>query len=123
MEEYEIELYEKADGSCPVAEFLDELEPKMWAKVARNIDVLAEHNINLREPLVKSMKEGIFELRTQQGSDITRIFYFFYVGKKIILTNGFVKKTQKTPQKYIDIALEYKNDYISRGEDNEMERI
>ena len=123
MEEYEIELYEKADGSCPVAEFLDELEPKMWAKVARNIDVLAEHNINLREPLVKSMKEGIFELRTQQGSDITRIFYFFYVGKKIILTNGFVKKTQKTPQKYIDIALEYKNDYISRGEANEVERI
>ena len=123
MEEYEIELYEKIDGSCPIAEFLDELEPKMWAKVARNIDVLAEHNINLREPLVKSMKEGIFELRTQQGSDITRIFYFFYVGKKIILTNGFVKKTQKTPQKYIDIALEYKNDYISRGEANEVERI
>ena len=26
-------------GSCPVAEFLDELEPKMWAKITRNIDV------------------------------------------------------------------------------------
>ena len=121
MEEYEIELYEKADGSCPVAEFLDELESKMWAKVARNIDVLAEHNIKLKEPLVKSMGEGIFELRTQQGSDITRIFYFFFVGKKIILTNGFLKKTQKTPQKYIDIAIEYKNDYIKRGKKNEME--
>ena len=82
MEEYEIELYEKADGSCPVAEFLDELEPKMWAKVVRNIDVLSGHNINLREPLVKSISEGIFELRTQQGTDITRIFYFFYIGKK-----------------------------------------
>ena len=121
MEEYEIELYEKANGICPVAEFLDELEPKMWAKVSRNIDVLAEHNINLREPLVKPIGEGIFELRTQQGNDVTRIFYFFFVGKKIILTNGFVKKTQKTPQKYIDIAIEYKNDYIKRSETNEME--
>ena len=123
MEEYEIELYQKFDGTCPIAEFLNELKPKMWAKVARNIDVLAEHNINLREPLVKPMGEGIFELRTQQGNDTTRIFYFFIVGKKIILTNGFVKKTQKTPQKYIEMAIEYKNDYISRGEDNEMERI
>ena len=123
MEEYEIELYQKFDGTCPIAEFLNELKPKMWAKVARNIDVLAEHNINLREPLVKPMGEGIFELRTQQGNDITRIFYFFIVGKKIILTNGFVKKTQKTPQKYIEMAIEYKNDYISRGEDNEMQRI
>ena len=71
MEKYEIKLYEKANGICPVAEFLDELEPKMWAKVSRNIDVLAEHNINLRESLVKPLGEGIFELRTQQGNDVT----------------------------------------------------
>ena len=45
MEKYEIELYEKEDGNCPVAEFLDKLEPKMWAKVTRNIDVLSEHNL------------------------------------------------------------------------------
>ena len=123
MEEYEIELYEKSDGSCPLADFLDELEPKMWAKVSRNIDVLAKHNINLREPLVKPACEGLFELRTQQGNNITRIFYFFFVGKKIIMTNGFVKKTQKTSKKYIEIAIEYKNDYIKRkrGGLNEME--
>ena len=97
MAEYEVEFYEKIDGSCPVAEFLDILDEKMFAKVARNIDILELHNINLREPLVKYLEEGIFELRTQVGNDITRIFYFFCVGKKIILTNGFIKKTQKTP--------------------------
>ena len=72
MEKYEIEMYEKEDGSCPVAEFLDELEPKMWAKITRNIDVLSEHNLNLREPLVKSVENGIFELRTQSGNNIAR---------------------------------------------------
>lgn len=120
MDEYEIELYEKLDGSCPVAEFLDSLEPKMWAKVARNIDLLALHNINLREPLVKPVENGIFELRTQMGNNISRVFYFFFTGKKIVLTNGFIKKTQKTPRKYIDIAIAYKNDYIKRGENNEL---
>lgn len=76
MEEYEIELYEKLDGTCPIAEFLENLEPKMWAKVARNIDLLALHNITLREPLVKPVEDGIFELRTQVGNNISRVFYF-----------------------------------------------
>ena len=123
MEKYEIEMYEKEDGSCPVAEFLDELEPKMWAKVTRNIDVLSEHNLNLREPLIKPVENGIFELRTQSGNNIARVFYFFFVGKKIILTNGFIKKTQKTPRKYIELALAYKADYIQRGEKNEVGRV
>lgn len=49
--------------------------------------------------------------------------YFFFIGKKIILTNGFIKKTQKTPRKYIELALAYKADYVQRGEKNEMGRL
>lgn len=115
MGDYEVEFYEKIDGTCPVAEFLDTLDEKMFAKVARNIDILELQNINLREPLAKPVEEGIFELRTQFGNDITRIFYFFCVGKKIILTNGFVKKTQKTPRKFIELAIEYKKDFLRRN--------
>lgn len=77
----------------------------------------------MREPLVKPVENGIFELRTQSGNNIARVFYFFFVGKKIILTNGFIKKTQKTPRKYIELALAYKADYIQRGEKNEMGRL
>ena len=115
MEEYEIEFYEKLDGTCPIREFFESLEPKMWAKVARNIDLLAIHNITLREPLVKPVEDRIFELRTQVGNNISRVFYFFFTGKKIILTNGFIKKTQKTPRRYIEVALEFRNEYLSRG--------
>ena len=52
----------------------------------------------LREPYSKSLENGIFELRTKQGSDITRVLYFFIVGKKAVLTNGFIKKSKKTPK-------------------------
>lgn len=60
------------------------------------------------------MENGIFELRTKQGSDITRVLYFFIIGKKAVLTNGFVKKTQKTPKVEIELANKYKVDYERR---------
>lgn len=111
---YNIEFYDRADGTTPVEEFLDSLNPKMLAKVLKTIDLLEQNGPMLREPYSKFLRDGIFELRTKQGSDITRILYFFIVGKKIILTNGFVKKTQKTPGIELEIAKRYKSDYERR---------
>lgn len=50
-------------------------------------------------------------MRIQQGNDIYRIFCFFDKGNLIILTNGFEKKTPKTPRKEIDKALRIKQEY------------
>ena len=56
-------------------------------------------------------------LRIQFVGDIARIFYFFQIGRTIILTNGFVKKTRKKPQSQIELALKYKLDYERRQRD------
>lgn len=69
----------------------------MLAKLLGTISLLETNGTQLREPYSKSLGDGIFELRAKQSSNITRILYFFVVGHQIILTNGFVKKTQKTP--------------------------
>ena len=53
---------------------------------------------NIREPYSKFLGDGIYEVRVQQGNNIARILYFFVVNRKIILTNGFKKKSQKTPK-------------------------
>ncbi|WP_301898078.1 type II toxin-antitoxin system RelE/ParE family toxin [uncultured Holdemanella sp.] len=95
---YEIILYDTEDGRCLVQELLDSLEPKLLAKTLRTIDLLEMNGPLLREPYSKPLENGIFELRTKQGSDITRVLYFFIVGKKAVLTNGFIKKSQKTPK-------------------------
>ena len=71
---------------------------------------------NLREPYSKSLGDGIFEIRAKQGTDITRVLYFFVIGKKVILTNGFVKKTQKTPPQEIETAKKYRTEYEQRKE-------
>ena len=92
---YEIILYDTEDGRCPVQELLDSLEPKLLAKTLRTIDLLEMNGPLLREPYSKPLENGIFELRTKQGSDITRVLYFFIVGKKEVLSNGFIKNRRR----------------------------
>ena len=70
----------------------------------------------MRLPYSECLEDGIFELRCKFGSDITRTLYFFYEGANIILTNGFLKKTQKTPVQEIKLAKLRRDDYLSRKE-------
>lgn len=76
------------------------------------IDILEQYGNQLREPYSKSLDDGIFELRAKVGSDIPRVLYFFYYEGRIILTNGFVKKTQKTPQNEIALSKKYRRDFL-----------
>lgn len=79
---YTAEFYRKKDGSEPAKEFIISANLKMQAKIARTITALQENGPELREPYSKYLNDGIFELRAKVGSDITRVLYFFYVGKR-----------------------------------------
>ena len=114
MARFEAEFYEKENGEQPAREFLLSLDKKMRAKMLMIIGVLQDNGYELREPYSKHLSEGIFELRAQVGSDISRVLYFFYVDQHIVLTNGFIKKTQKTPPQEIEKAKKYRADYLSR---------
>ena len=114
MAEFEVEFYETTDGDKPAKDFLISLDNKMRAKMASMISLLQENGYNLREPYSKHLSEGIFELRAKAGSDITRVMYFFYIDRRVILTNGFVKKTKKTPLKELEKAKKYRQDYLRR---------
>ena len=114
MAEFEVEFYETTDGDKPAKDFLISLDNKMRAKMASMISLLQENGYNLREPYSKHLSEGIFELRAKVGSDNTRVLYFFYIDRRVILTNGFVKKTKKTPLKELEKAKKYRQDYLRR---------
>lgn len=111
---FEVETYQLENGKSPVEDFIRQLDKKMQAKALAAIDILAEYGNRLREPYSKAMGDGLFELRIKFSSDITRIFYFFVVDNKIVLTNGFIKKTMKTPRSELALAQKYKEDYERR---------
>ena len=110
---FKVELY-RYDDKCPVEEFVLEQNNKMQAKIFHNIELLEQEGNMLREPYSKHLEDGIFELRNKVGNDITRVLYFFVIGETIVLTNGFTKKTQKTPKSEIQKAKDYRNEYLNR---------
>lgn len=116
MSNFEVEYFEKSDGTFPAEEFILSQDYKMQAKLFRMLELLEMKGNELREPYSKHLDDGIFELRAIQGKNITRVLYFFVVGKKVILTNGFAKTTQKTPASEIDTAKKYRKEYQSRKE-------
>ena len=108
---FDIDYYQLPNGDKPVEIFMSGLDKKMGAKAMQSIAILKEYGNTLREPYSKAVGDGLFELRIKFASDITRIFYFFVVNNKIVVTNGFLKKTMRTPKSELDLARKYKADY------------
>ena len=109
-------FYDLPDGTEPAKEFLDNLDAKMFAKMIRAIEILKAGGTAVREPYSKHLDDGIFEVRAQIGSNISRVLFFFFDGQRFILTHGFIKKTQKTPPSEIERAKKYRAEYINRKE-------
>jgi len=112
-------FYDGLDGTEPAKDFLEGLNIKVRAKMARTITLLEAVGTALREPYSKHLSDGIFELRAQVGTDISRVLYFFIIGNCAILTHGFIKKTDKTPPSEIERAKEYRSEYLSRKDDQD----
>ena len=108
---FEVDFYRLPDGSSPVQDFMDGMEKNMRAKSLSGIAALKQAGNTLREPFSRYIDDGVFELRIKVSTNISRIFYFFQSGKRIILTNGYVKKTQKMDRREFEKAVAYKKDY------------
>ena len=82
--------------------FLTKLEKPAIAKVLRTIDLLEHFGNRLEMPHSNNFDRSLFELRIRGQQEI-RLIYTFYNNKAVIL-HGFIKKSQKIPQKEISTA-------------------
>lgn len=114
QQEFTVCLYETINNKKPVLGFIKALMPKDKVKVLYIIELLSLFGNMLREPHSKHLKDNLFELRIKTSSNNERIFYCFIERKNCILLHGFTKKTKKTPQKELEIALERYEDLLKR---------
>ena len=111
----EITFYRTRSGRIPVKEYLDSLSSKHAQKVAWVLE-LVEKLDQVPAQYFKKLKntDDIWEVRARIGSNSFRLLGFIDSNEFVILTNGFAKKSQKTPKQEIELAEQRKVDYLSR---------
>ena len=91
--------------SQTVQDWVGKMPIGIRAAYAKLTGLLAEFGMDLRLPHSRAMGDGLFELRPKGKEGIARVFYCTLVGKRIMVLHGFIKKTQETPRKELDIAI------------------
>jgi phage-related protein len=87
----------------------------MKAKIARDLLLLAEHGDRLGMPLSRPIVGYKFrELRVQMGGNAARVFHFATSGRRIILLHAFLKKSNKTSPRELQIAASRYAEYLRR---------
>jgi phage-related protein len=89
-----------------VKNLLDSLQPDMRAHFQRIVELIQSHGLeHVREPYVKHLDGALWEMRIKGKSGIARAVYVTAVGRRIVIVHVFTKKTQKTPRREIETAL------------------
>lgn len=98
-----------------VDKFLEGVNPKAKAKIFYNINLVAAGR--MEKALFKKLEgTDIWEFRTLFSGISYRLLSFFDTEAQalIVTTHGFIKKTQKTPQKEIERAKAIRNEYFKQ---------
>jgi phage-related protein len=85
---------------------MDALPVDMRASFQRIVELIQSHGLErVHEPYVKHLEASLWEMRMKGRSGIARAIYVTAVGRRIVVVHVFVKKTQKTPRREMEIAL------------------
>jgi phage-related protein len=85
---------------------LEELPADMRARFVHVSRLIEEHGLErVRKPHVKHVRGPLWEMRMKGADGISRALYVTAVGRRVVVVRVFVKKTQKTPSREIELAL------------------
>jgi len=102
-------FYQSANRNEPVREWLLDMSKEDRLAIGTDIKTV-EYGWPVGMPTCKPMKNGLFEVRTDLSSNRIARVLFFIINEEMVLLHGFIKKTQKTPDKDLDIAKKRKKE-------------
>jgi phage-related protein len=111
-----VEFFRDSSGNSPVEEFLDRLSAKDARKVTWVLKLIEDMDI---VPAIYFRKltstDNIWEVRVQSSGNAYRLLCFLHGGRIVVLTNGFSKKSQKTPSREIRLAEKRRDLWMRRN--------
>ncbi len=107
----QLKIYQEANGTAPLIEWLKCQGKKVQNKCHAYIEHLAEHGRDVRRPQADILRGGIYELRPKRQGIQYRILYAFVGQQVVLLTHGFIKEDDKVDPAEINRAIEYRKKY------------
>jgi len=103
--------------------FIESKDERNQAKILAWLEKLEELGPNLPRPYADILTDGIHELRIKLSGNQIRILYFFCFKNFIILTNQFVKNTDKVPKNEINKAKKRRDDFLKSYNEKDLKRL
>lgn len=88
-----------------VEDAIVDMPPKIQARMLRLLELIEEHGANLGAPHTAPMGDGLFEIRAKAKEGIGRALFCYMKGEHVYILHAFVKKTQKTPKRELDLTI------------------
>jgi len=102
-------------GKSPVKDFIESLDPGSQRKFFFVKALLEEFGYKLPFPHAKYIGDDIFELRVSAAEGAIRVLYFFFHQVQVIFTNGFLKKSNRVPQREKAVALARRKSFFKQA--------
>ena len=85
---------------------VEALPEDMRARLARIAELIEEKGLErMGEPHVRHVEGRLWEMRLQGRSGISRALYVTAAVRRVVIVRVFMKRTEKTPRREIDLAL------------------
>ena len=110
MPKVQVVFYRETNGTVPMIDWLETLQPQVRAKCRAWLTQLRDQGHELRRPIADYLRDGVYELRVRIRRSNYRMLYFFHGREVVVVSHGLVKE-RVVPPKEIELVIHRRNQF------------